>query len=55
MYLVFAGDNYYPLGGFHDFQGAFGDLDEAREFAEGMSFDWWHIVQGDEIVEEGRG
>lgn len=28
-YLLFAGDNYYPLGGWDDFEGDFDTADEA--------------------------
>lgn len=33
-YLVFAYDVYYPSGGWNDFQGSFGTLEEAREKAQ---------------------
>lgn len=33
-YLLFYGDNYYPSGGWGDFQGDFDSLDDAVEAAE---------------------
>lgn len=48
MYLIFAGDNYYPRGGFGDFIGRADTLEDAmaaaRAGGEYGSFDWWHIV-----------
>lgn len=57
-YLVFAGDAYYPAGGWDDFREAFNTLDEAKEYAETIrrknasfdhkrvydTFDWQQIV-----------
>ena len=48
-YMVFAGDTYYPLGGFKDFQSDFDILENAVIFAKeklgGIDFiDWIHIV-----------
>lgn len=33
-FLVFAGSNYYPCGGWSDFVGAYDSLEEARAAAE---------------------
>ena len=43
-YLVFSGDNYYPAGGWADFDGAFDDLEEAKLAASDPNFDWGHVV-----------
>ena len=57
MFLVFAGDNYYPSGGWDDCKGSCGTLVEALRYAANLSsIDWWHIVDTStlEIVESGR-
>jgi len=41
-YLVFGGDQYYPMGGWDDKRGAFSDLDEARK--EAAKWEWWQII-----------
>lgn len=51
-YLLFSGENYYPGGGWRDFDGAYETLDEAKErvslFRRNGNGDnrrnWWHIV-----------
>jgi hypothetical protein len=45
-YLLFAGDRYYPLGGFKDFRGSFTVVEAAVEYGrnETDDFDWWHVV-----------
>jgi hypothetical protein len=56
-YYLFAGDQYYPLGGFEDFKGCFGSIDEARKsFEDEYSCDtdcWAHIVFDDRIICKG--
>lgn len=63
-FLVFAGDDYYPRGGFGDAQESFDTLDEAicygHEHAHPYSdggFGWWHVVDMDSrsMVSEGQG
>ena len=44
MFLLFAGDHYYPCGGWEDFRGAYGSLELAKEAAHTQACDWWHIV-----------
>lgn len=55
MFLIFAGENYYPEGGWNDFVGVVGTLEEAKHritssIQESQSkncrigFDWMHIV-----------
>jgi hypothetical protein len=53
MFLLFAGDYYYPQGGWDDFRGAFGSLEAAQETGQKLNRDWWHIVNvsSGEIVE----
>lgn len=41
-YLVFAGYEYYPRGGWGDFVGSFDDLDEAK--ACSPETDWLEVV-----------
>ena len=55
MYLVFAGDHYYPAGGWGDFEGAFSTFEEAEAHAKSLrGYDWYQIVHGDKIVKEVR-
>lgn len=45
QFLVFAGHDHYPRGGFKDFQGDVDTLDEARQIADKFTDrDWVHIV-----------
>ena len=44
MYLLFAGDSYYPRGGWRDFKGAFSTLTDARAHALSLNCDWWHVA-----------
>lgn len=58
-YALFAGNQYYPAGGWSDYRGAFDTMDEAREKARAYNTDqsdaypadsasgeweWWQIV-----------
>ena len=45
-YLLFAGEYYYPSGGWRDFWGAFDSVDDARKELDAQigSYDWYHIV-----------
>lgn len=46
-YMVFAGDTYYPSGGFKDFQCDFDVLENAVSFAKeklGDNDGWAHII-----------
>jgi len=46
-YLVFAGDTYYPRGGWNDLKRSFDDLTEAEAFAINClknGYSWCHIV-----------
>lgn len=54
-YLLFAGDIYYPAGGWRDFIGDFDVLDEAKaRLIRNRSYDWYQIydTKHNEIVEE---
>ncbi len=43
-YLVFAGDTYYPGGGWADFKGSFESLKEGMDAAFKARADWAHVV-----------
>jgi len=53
MFILFAGDSYYPGGGWRDFKGYFGSLELALEAAANTSCDWWHISNGTSIISSG--
>jgi hypothetical protein len=42
-FLLFAGDHYYPLGGWDDLIGDFAALEEALA-APREGRDWWHVI-----------
>lgn len=45
QFLIFANSNYYPEGGWHDFQGSAATQSEAVLMVANLpSLDWWHIV-----------
>lgn len=44
-YLVFAGNQSYPNGGWNDLVGSFGTYEEAITAIANLSCDWWHIVE----------
>lgn len=61
-YLLFAGDTYYPRGGFRDLRGDYDTLEEARTAAEAgepmiaeSGFDWWHIFDTEtkQVIDQG--
>jgi hypothetical protein len=54
-YALFAGDQYYPSGGWEDFIGAYDSIEAARERAQRERYEWFHIVDlaSAQIVEEG--
>lgn len=41
-YMLFAGDTYYPSGGFFDLVGDYDTVEEARE--KGAKYDWYQVV-----------
>jgi hypothetical protein len=54
MYLVFAGSNYYPSGGWRDYLGTFNSENEALKAIANLSYsvDWWQIVFNNVVIEE---
>ena len=56
MFYLFAGYDYYPEGGAHDFKAQSEVTQDLRDQTAGLSEDWWHIA--DEtmtIVESSHG
>jgi hypothetical protein len=49
-YMVFGGNTYYPVGGFHDFIGHVDTLKEVLSLLHGKNLDWYHVV----VTETGR-
>jgi hypothetical protein len=43
-YLLFSGNQFYPGGGWDDLRGEFATFEEAREKADKLDDDWFHIV-----------
>lgn len=41
-FILFAGSEYYPGGGWNDFRGFFDSTEEINQYLAGKSFDWWH-------------
>jgi hypothetical protein len=54
MFLVFAGDTYYPKGGWEDYKGKAETMEDALLLIAQINCDWWQIVHGDYIVKKGR-
>lgn len=54
-YLLFAGDFYYPAGGFSDFIDSYKSIEEIKE-DKLHDYDWYEIVdlKTYEIVKESR-
>ena len=56
LYILFAGDQYYPSGGWFDLHSTHATIKEAlTEAANCGGFDWWHIVNAEtlEMIEMG--
>jgi len=56
-YLVFAGSNFYPNGGWRDFKAGFDTQDEASDFIMNLDgIDWWQIADAfrEVIAKEGK-
>ena len=53
-FLVFAGECYYPQGGWDDFKGSYEHELEAKQTAEGhaQGYRWAHVVdtQSEQII-----
>ena len=45
-YALFCGMNYYPSGGWGDFEQSFGSVEESEDYILNMSSkpDWWQII-----------
>lgn len=56
MFLVFAGNYYYPYGGWRDFTGSFETLEAAKNYTQSIGADWVQIVCSEsmKIVSEGE-
>lgn len=57
-YILFAGVEYYPLGGFNDVKGWSDSIDSLRdsEALKAKDIDWWHIYDTEKrgIIESRR-
>lgn len=52
-YLVFAGSNYYPAGGWNDYIGSADTAEDAGRAAIASHNDWWDVIDaetGENIV-----
>lgn len=49
MYLLFAGEFFYPEGGAYDYIGSFYARDTAIEYGQKWlgAYNWWHVAQFD--------
>ena len=47
VYILFAGDNFYPEGGVNDLRGIYQTEQDAVNAATDWSIDgsWWHVVK----------
>lgn len=50
IYLLFAGDNYYPKGGAEDLIGKFDSIEKAISAHDANKYDWANIL----CVETGK-
>lgn len=48
-YMLFGGSEYYPLGGFNDFLGAFNSKEDALSEAIRQDCDWYHVIDSVEM------
>jgi hypothetical protein len=46
-YILFAGADYYPSGGWRDVVASYPTLEDALNIAAGITDDWWHIVDAE--------
>lgn len=44
MFALFAGENYYPAGGWEDLVGLFPSLEAAQAARDEHEHDWYQIV-----------
>lgn len=46
-FLLFRGPNYYPGGGWEDFEASFDSLGEAKTAVGDLNeYDWYHVIDG---------
>jgi hypothetical protein len=52
-FVLFAGDDYYPSGGWDDFVASYETFGDALRQAANIERDWWQIVdlEGGNIVD----
>ncbi len=54
-YMLFCGNDYYPYGGWEDFNGYFESIEQAKNYLKENEPDacckWAHIVFNDKIVQ----
>ncbi len=56
MFYLFAGLDYYPEGGVHDFIASGGVIGDLRDIAIRLKLSWWHIADETmNIVETSHG
>ena len=55
MFLLFAGDFYYPAGGWEDYIGRYDSVERAEALLSNIGCDWYHIVDlsTNQIVKQG--
>lgn len=46
-FILFAGDDYYPAGGWHDCIGSADSVEDAIKAAADHKHDWWHIIDAE--------
>jgi hypothetical protein len=44
QYLLFAGSDYYPSGGWLDFIASFDTMEEAYTTGQSSQYDWFNVV-----------
>lgn len=52
-YVIFAGDTFYPGGGWDDFHSWHDTIEEAIEAAKTVTTDWWDCIDlttGERVV-----
>ena len=56
-FVLFAGDHYYPIGGWEDRKGSFDTADEAKAAYTPCEYGWAHVadLQADAIVAHQEG
>lgn len=46
-YLVFVGYDYYPAGGWYDFEGSFDSIEEAKAKILSLEGDWYQVIDSE--------